>query len=509
MTLRTVSRALGLAALLPTSAAFADDVVLAPMIGSRGVSETTIDDIFQLMSSELEFMAGVDLVLELRPRPTALNPACLDSPRCLKVVTSEAKGNKLLAGTVEKAGTDVLIDLIWYDLTGNTVVRRKEFTLPADKVEMVDKITPVLVEMTTGEAPKEVQQDEMAALSFDPEPAADEEESFFAPDPEPAPEPEPTPVRRRDEPITPPPAPEPEEDFDPGEFDFGSSADDISFGSPEEITFGDPTEAEPEPEPAPTVRRRDQDIFLDPDLVEPARIDFEEEEEPIRRSSSSSKKKKEGKDVDDYRRVHIAARAGYTNYGIFNFATAGGEIQVRTVGGLFIVAGLEAHIARQCVQITDAQTQPQDPACGAAGFTTVTQAIYPANLGFVYRWKLNRFQPYVGLDGMFSQLLGAVLYPVAPGTSPGELYVALLEGRGDDVLVNPNREEFEAVQLGPFFQGGARLRAGVDVWIVRNFGLTLDVGLGFSASAAWPLVDQRTPEFGFWPHVGGGLVVGF
>ncbi|MCB9663765.1 MAG: hypothetical protein H6732_06615 [Alphaproteobacteria bacterium] len=169
------------------------------------------------------------------------------------------------------------------------------------------------------------------------------------------------------------------------------------------------------------------------------------------------------------RRVVIQAQGGWANYGIFQFAVAGLDLQVRVAGGVHVTAGFDALFVSRCTDTAPELGETDNPACGD-GLTTRTDTLFEPRVGFVYRWPLGRAQPYVGVDGF--------LVPIRSGTTGG---------------------------LG----GGAHVRGGVDIFLVPGFGVGVDVGLGVLYGSAWPQVDARLGVIGFHPRIGAGVVGAF
>lgn len=464
--------------------AHADAVSIAPPIALKGVDEERVFDVFSLISSELEFMEGVDEVIEIDPSPPALDVGCLDSTRCLGAITSESQGDVLLAGTLEELGSDLVLDLAYYDVRVNRVLRRKSYTLPGDPSGLIDAITPVLVEALTGQSPaQERAQQDLTGVGFDDDLSSDDlgfepgRTGTRPPATTPPPSRSAGTTRTVDRAITPPPMPPsdpPAEDFDPSAISFGSSAEDISFGSSaDEITFEEPPPPPPRrEEPAPRYEDPYEDTYVDRYEEEPldlerdrrsANFDRDRSRADLDRPTRSSTSKSDTS-TDDWRRVHIAVRGGFLKYGLFNFGDVSGEIQVRTVDGLFIAAGADLAIVRRA--------QPQS-VIDDGGPPVVTNFIVPAHFGLLYRFKPGKFQPYAGADAILAQ------YYRDPET-----------GRG-------------AIAFG------ARARGGFDYLFSRNFGVNVDVAMGFWLGDQWPQVDQRLPTLGFLPYVGAGFVFAF
>lgn len=503
---RSACHALLIGALLAPSVASAGVVVLTPLVPARGVNAGQVADVFALMSSELEFMADVDEVVELDPAPAALTLACLDSTRCLGGVTKDAHGDLLITGAVDDSDDDLVVDLLLYERAGNRVIRRKTFTIPGTASDMVDRLPAVIKEIVTGVSSEQRKQDAMESLDFD---AGSDDDVGFEDDRSARIEAPPPPrstsgtstTRAVDRTITAPPPPPPppkEETFDPDAFSFGDSAEDISFGtSPSDITTGSaqPKTAPPPQEPArrpPPPPEDDYDPRYDPDLVdmdEDLDLDRSTSRERVSSTSSSTQRRTDTKKAsasDDYRRVYIQARGGYANYGLFHFGSGGGELQVRVAGGLSLLAGVDAWFVTR-------ELPPDLQA--SSGRRTITQTIVPIHAGFVYRIKPGKFQPYVGVDGIVAQYYTQCFNPSTQEYA--------------DCPATAGERASQGLVVRRSVAGGARARVGFDYLFTRNFGINIDAALGFWMGNDWPLVDQRLPTLAFLPYFGGGITVAF
>jgi hypothetical protein len=513
----TLSRALrkattGLALLLPGTA-LAGTVVVTPMVPIHGVKAERLQDLFTLMSSELEFMEGVDEVVELDAPPASLTLSCLDSTKCLGALAKENGGDMLLTGAVEERGTELLLDLVFYDVAKNRVVRRKTSTIPSDASKLIDRINPLLVEAVTGRAPAQAKVDAVSAADFGDDGDELELEPTPAPTIEPAPAPAPpkttSSTRAVDQKIVAPPPPAPKPEPPPAEeegavFTFGGDVDDISFGDTqaeapsyeEEEEVVEPrrtTSSRPAPAPvveeeeefeAPPPRRlaSDEEEVYDP--YDPDEVDAEDDE-PVRdldadRPSRASSAKS-GKGSTGYRRVHIPLRVGYAHYGDFHFLSVGGEIQVRAAKGLFIGIGAEPYFAKVCSTPPDnyAGAYANPAVCGKEGLYIRTVPLFPLNAGLLYRFLDKAVQPYVGADVVFANIGRADVY-----------------GDGVQRLT---------------FAGGGRLRVGADFFVVKNFGFNIDAALGFWTGRGWQFViePRAQPTAGFLPRVSAGITLAF
>ena len=69
---------------------------------------------------------------------------CLDSTRCLGAITRGEEADVILTGAIEKLAK--IWSLLFYDGEMNRVLRRKSFTVASDPSELINAITPILVE---------------------------------------------------------------------------------------------------------------------------------------------------------------------------------------------------------------------------------------------------------------------------------------------------------------------------------------------------------------------------
>ncbi len=204
--MKRLSSMLALFLAVPASA-WADTVVLAPPIAGKGVTAQQVQDLFGLMSSELEFMPGIDEVAELDPAPPSLTSTCLDSERCLASLAKGAGGNTLIAGEVSKVGSELIAEMIYFDATTGTVLRRAEWTLTPEPAALVEQVPAHLRALVTGQTAAEKKADQaMDGVSFGDE----EEEDIAFEEPKPPPPPPPAPAPRPvSKPVAPPPPPPP------------------------------------------------------------------------------------------------------------------------------------------------------------------------------------------------------------------------------------------------------------------------------------------------------------
>ena len=152
-------------ALLCASSTYANDVVVAPMY-SASVDSKTIGNVTALIASELDFMGGIDSVIELDARPSNLGPNCMKSTSCLAGITGTAKGSQLFTGIMSKSGDSYKLDVLLFDKGANKVLRRKEFTLAADSEAVANGMTPIIREIMTGESPEAKEEASLATDDF-------------------------------------------------------------------------------------------------------------------------------------------------------------------------------------------------------------------------------------------------------------------------------------------------------------------------------------------------------
>ena len=476
-------RAALICALCLPGVALADAVVLTPLVAGRGVDADRIGDLFSLMSTELEFMPDVDEVIELRDAPPALNASCLGSTRCLGAITREARGDKLIAGTVERIADEYLMDVLLYDAATNRVVRRDKHTVGTNSGSLISAMPAVLMQTLTGQTPAGAKAEaQMAGVGFD----AEDDMAFdpVAPPPAPSPRSEPT-TRRIERPVTPPRPPEPvdvpdedEDDFDPDMFSFGSGTGVETPAPPPPPPRYEPRSSDgydeyvaDRREPSPSGRDRYDDrqgadrSYDDRRSADRGGYDDRRERTAgLDRSTSSSTRATAPKDPTERRRVTVQLRGGLTNYGVFNFGAVTGELGVRIVSGLSFTFGTSVHFVSR--ELPPAQQQQQ-------GRRVATDVIFPFNAGLIYRFTNTRVRPYAGADVIFAQYFR--------DPADGSMSFAV----------------------------GPRGRLGADFMLTDTFGFNADVALGFWSGRDWPRIDPRLRQTGFLPTVGAGIVLAF
>ena len=510
------------AALFAATPALATEVVLPPLV-PKG-STTTVRDVANvtsLISSELDFMPEVERVIELDKLPTTLNLACLDKTTCLSPIAKGAGGDRMLAGSLQILGDKVTLDLLWFDVTSNRTIRRQAFQLPNRPEAIADNMNAIIREIVTGQAPKGAEEeaagpslslldlDEDDSFEFAPEDfdaaAADEAARKAQAEAEAAraaaaaeraraeaeaeakarAEAEARARReaeaqaaarreaeakaraeaearaRRDAELAALAADDPEEDeFDPNAITFGSAPilveDDPAPTTRESTYFSDD-------EPATGTGR-----ILDLDDDEPKAAPKDRDPKPARERAAKPAPSAGGGTFDDEpTSFQLALRGGYSPYYRLGFLTWGVEGAI-AVGdtGVHVLAG---------VQGWSVQREIPERFQTLGGPTTAWDTIFPLNLGVVYKIPVGegRLRPYGGVD-----LIGAQYYKPEDG-SGGQISI------------------------------GLRARGGLDFMVVRNFGLTADLAVGFWTGKDWEIIERGVKNAGPLPQISVGAVVAF
>ena len=478
------------ACLLP-GLAHAGAVAVTPLV-ARGLDAERTGDLYDLMSFELENVEGVDEVVSIDRLPSTLTSSCLTSTRCLGSITRGANADAMLTGYVERKGSDLLIDLVYYDATSNRILRRKAYSVPNDPVIILEEMTPMVAAAVTGVDPRKQEAAErMDGVAFE---ESDEDLDFYAAGEGTGLSDEPASggamggyVNTTERPITAPSGgdagsaaditfgeaqPEIAIDFDlSGEVSYGdnSGSEEADYGSygGSSSGYGTSYGSDPYADVDPMDDPYDDDIEAP---LNRGSVSVRADDEPVNevgRSSVRSSTTTAGAadpSKSGLPRFTLTAKGGYSYYTPFNFGTIGAEGGIRAVGGLYFVVGVDLYIVRR-------QLPPELIAQGRAPIES--NFIVPVNAGFLYRFDAGRVKPYLGADFIFSQ------YYLDPTT-------------------NANKFTF-----------GARGRAGVDIMITSNFGLNADLALGGWSGNDWQSVDPRAPNSGFLPHASAGFVLGF
>ncbi|MFT7518239.1 MAG: hypothetical protein ACI9MC_000369 [Kiritimatiellia bacterium] len=146
--------------------ASAAEVVLAPLV-PRGASNQQVANITSLIASELDFSSSVDKVIEIDKTPAGLNVACLSSASCLAKIGRDAGGDHVMTGSLRMTQTQVVLDLVYYDISRGRFVRRLSFELPNESEVIADNMDDIVRELLTGEAPNKQQAADADAMADD------------------------------------------------------------------------------------------------------------------------------------------------------------------------------------------------------------------------------------------------------------------------------------------------------------------------------------------------------
>lgn len=468
-----ISKLWPILALLTPSVASAQKVVLTPLLSDDTVNDKQQVAVRQLISSELDFSPGVSGVVELQQIPSGLNDGCLNSARCLGGLTSANGGEQMITGRMSSSGSGLVLDLLLY--ANGQIVRRKAFNVPQDPTGLANSMTPVIQEVLTGNNPTKSAAATPTASDFDLEEDFDDERDaqLAAIDAAAAGIAGGAAVA-----VAPPPAPNP--DADVANINFGNAVNDISAEEIDQmIQFGAPPgvggSASTAPMPAPMPRAQPRPIpegMSDPDLaVEAALANNAGTTEPAQgrrrdrasrpvRSSTSSSTRVQREDTEQF--VQVTGRGGFCKYYTFDFITAGAEAAIRVSGNVHLLAGMEAYAVNRVL--------PPEVAL-ERGVLTEWNTIFPLNAGVVYKVPVGIAEPYVGADAIFVQ--------------------------------------YYRDAVGSDWAGGARLRAGVDLMFVPNFGLNVNLAAGGWSGQNWELIELGVRSSGFIPQISAGTVIAF
>lgn len=163
-------------ALLVSPIALANTVALVPML-PNGAQPQRVQDVFQLMSSELEFMAGIDSVQEVKSGAN-LTPECLDDASCLARIASSARADSVLTGVITDQGATIVLDIVYHD---GGAPRRQAFTVPSDATALANQMTEMLQQVIAGRNSAQAAADEADTATFTS--ALDDDDDFMMPTP--------------------------------------------------------------------------------------------------------------------------------------------------------------------------------------------------------------------------------------------------------------------------------------------------------------------------------------
>lgn len=156
--------------------------------------------------------------------------------------------------------------------------------------------------------------------------------------------------------------------------------------------------------------------------------------------------------------VGLTARGGTSYYQPRSFVTGGGEAAFTLSRQIVLVAGAEVYM-NKVVLPPEEQLE--------TGVYSVWRTMVPTNLGFLYKPSWGRVQPYGGLD-----VITAV------------------------TTLEPDSR---------LRAWGGRVRAGVDVLAVENFGMNLNLAFGAWASPKGDPAEPWTTRSGLLPQASAGV----
>lgn len=505
-------------------------LALAPFVGSahaatvavagpinNQVDPKLVFGAHQLMASELDFQDGIDGVKDLEEPPASLNNACLASVACLKGIAAEAGSQWVVTGSMAAAGSQVALDLLLFD--GSTIVRRKTWMVENDATALANSMTPIIRELLTGQGPAGgggATGGAAASASFSDDDELDFKEgggggaaggaaagaaAGRTGDPEVDGLMDIDSLDDLDDPkerqaaaaavvaapaavAAVPAAVAPAAAAAASEATGGAMSDEdvlamISFG-------GGGGSAPPATNPVqtaatnyanqgvnaaqgaantainnavnsvPSTGNAAADAAIGGAAAAAANaaknlIDLEGEK--------ATKVAREGTE-----HVNITLRGGYSTYYKFKFVTGGGEVGV-PLGSLplNVVAGVEMYNVQRTLP-PEIQVQ--------TGQIFEWNQIFPMNLGMLYRLDLGGMaRPYFGADG---------------------------------IMVQYYRDE-----VGGDWAGGARARAGVDIFPTQYLGVNVNAAVGGWLGQNWPLIEPGVGKSGLLPQVSAGVVAAF
>ncbi len=486
--------------LLTTTSALASKVVVPPLV-PRGVAAQTADNMTTLIASELEFTGEFETVIQLATRPSQLGTNCLGSTPCLSGIAKAKASTSLLGGMVTKYGTEFEVSLTF--MSNSRIVRTVKRKMSTDPAIVADEVAVLVRHALTGVDPEtKAQENKVSGFEggglalMDEEDEDDDDELLMAApsvglaassDPLGSPEDDlmefeedpdegggvaygyvPPPTAAPSRAVAPSRAParaparvEPEDDFNPDEFSFGGSAEDISFGSAATMIQID----EPEEDPMEFEERRP---YYADDLDEeesgrssrsPTRPSdtSRDRAQPSSRARTPSSRSPQGSGAGGFA---ITGRLGYGKFQFLNFITYGLEASFQVQDVLAIVGGFDAHSTRRLLP-------PELVPLGQPAVQWNT--LVPINVGLLYRPNNQDFRPYAGagVSGL-------------PGYVKGATAMAF----------------------------GIHARGGADILFTDNFGINLNLNAGLWAGTEWYLI-QGLMNTGFTTQVSLGTMLAF
>ena len=434
-----------------TASAQAATIGLSPLFPS-GVDSKAIQGVHQLIEAELEFAPDIERTVALAVRPPVLGPNCVKSTACLAGVSKATDTDLFVGGVLRANGPNYTLELTLYDVRANTIVRSNQWQVPRAATELSNAITPILVELLTGQDPNAEEAAGPSVADFEDAPLDDDEALDFDTDPL-LPPAEPAPV-----------AVQPAEADPFASIQFGGAADDIQSEDLSMVQFG------PKPSTGDTAAPPNTPAAVEGGVVggvldgasQPmvsanGVTDLDSPEPDAKRPR---RRKTPATTPTSDHTVQVTARGGYAVYYSLDFASAGLEIALPVADRLDVMVGVDTYMTRRRLT-PDLQA--------ATGVLATWESILPWNAGALYRVPAGGIEFYGGAD----------------------------------VIVAP----YYIDEIGADWTVGGRARFGANIPISKNLGLNIDSSLGLWSGRTWRLIEQGIGNTGLLPRVAAGLVV--
>ncbi|MEN0061933.1 MAG: hypothetical protein AAGA48_07250 [Myxococcota bacterium] len=427
--------------LIIASDALAGSVLLPPFTSDSSVNTKQRALVIETLASELELASGIDEVQLLQQRPSTLTTSCLGKVSCLSRIARNHAAKTLIAGTMRRRGRLFWLDLVYYD--EQRIVRRKTFSVPTDPTGLGNAMGPVVRELLTGRTGASEEPTLAGDLDLD---ELDDFETDAA-------------------------------DVDVANIQFGEpdqvGVEAIEFGSgsvetkplddePDDETLNPLDDPMLTPEPQAPRRAQEREAAREQRQQErdAARMAREAERRQEERDASLSRTSPSGPPPAEAPSLQVTGRVGGAKYYQLNFVTAGAEVALRTVDGLYLIGGVEAYNVNRVLSL-----QRQQETGRLRGW----DQIYPIHLGVLYKFGDQAVRPYVGLEVIFAQ--------------------------------------YYQDEIGADWAAGPRARGGVDWMIARNFGLNANVALGGWLGQNWPFIEDGLQTTGLLPQLSVGPIL--
>jgi len=137
---------------LSIQAAWAGTAGVLPFSSNRGVPNGAADNIFSLVSAEIDIRGGYDLVLSASP--DEVQSGCGERTTCISAYGSESDFEHVITGSVSTAGrTRYTLVLTLYLVRTGKAIRQVVNTLDRSPESLLDGIPDLVVELLTGQRP--------------------------------------------------------------------------------------------------------------------------------------------------------------------------------------------------------------------------------------------------------------------------------------------------------------------------------------------------------------------